>query len=172
MAQRLRLRESDPLQVRGTTTSINAINSARLGTDESRLLVVHLSQVWGGGWLHFAAVLEPRNRLCKGFAGHRVPHRQLLEAAVQDALGDVERLPTPLVFSPQCREVVTFPAWARASAVEASACERFSAALRESITGVDDDRGYRSHPEVIRAARAWIEGEYNPACRPQLEQVA
>lgn len=162
----------EPLQVRGTTTSIEAINAARLGTDERLLLAVDLSQVWGGTWLYFATVLEARTGRCKGFSGHRVAHPQLLKSAIHQALADAERPPTPLVLSPRCRGIVKFPAWALASAVEVSACGRFSAALRETIHAVGDDRIYRSHPEVIRVARDWIEREYNPACAPQLERAA
>jgi hypothetical protein len=147
----------------GVTTAIEEINAARLHTQDPPLLVVQLSAVWGGGWFYLACVLDSRTWACRGFALHRVPHRGLIESALDEALGDNGPGPTPVVFCPRCREAeLSFPAWARASAVEVAACDSFTSGLRERLT-IESERGFRSRPEIAQAARDWIERTYNPA---------
>jgi len=148
-------------QLEGVTTSIEAINAARLRRQGPSLLVVQLSAAWGGGWFYFAGVLEVRTRCCRGFAVHRVPHRGLIELALREALPDRRDRPTPVVFGPRCRDAgIWFPAWALASAAEVAACDSFMAGLREMLTP-EAERGCRSQPDIARTARSWIERTYN-----------
>lgn len=143
------------------TTAIEAINAARLRRRGPPLLVVQLSAAWGGGWFYFASVLDARTWLCRGFAAHRVPHRGLIEQALDEALPGRGARPAPVVFCPRCRDAgIGFPAWALASAAEVAACDSFTAGLREMLTP-EAERGCRSQPEVTRTAREWIERSYN-----------
>jgi hypothetical protein len=156
------LQLEEPPRMGEITTGIEAINGARLRGGGPPLLVVQLSAAWGGGWFYFASVLDARTRFCRGFAAHRVPHRGLVEEALDEALAGVRARPAPVVFCPRARDAgIDFPAWALASAVEVAACDAFTAGLREMLAPAAE-RGCRSQSEVSRAARGWIDRTYNP----------